>query len=55
VGRRIGVLYLAVALLAGLGQIEFRARRAGPAILVSVAFEVLLLLGFGWLLLAPAR
>jgi len=80
VGRRIGVIYLAVALLAflvrsttslevitnvsifaavanallaGLGLYEYRARRAGPAILISVAFEALLLLGFGWLLLAP--
>jgi hypothetical protein len=81
VGRRIGVIYLGVALLfflvrsidspelitivstfaalanallAGLGVYEYRARRAGPAILVSVAFELLLVLGFGWLLLAPA-
>jgi len=80
VGRRIGVIYLGVALLfllvrsteatelitivstfaalanallAGLGVYEYRARRAGPAILVSVAFELLLVLGFGWLLLAP--
>jgi hypothetical protein len=80
VGRRIGVIYLGVALLfflvrstestelitvvstfaalanallAGLGLYEYRARRAGPAILVSVAFELLLVLGFGWLLLAP--
>jgi hypothetical protein len=81
VGRRIGAVYLGVALLcflvrsttsvelitgvsrfavlvngllAGLGLYEYRARRAGPAILVSVAIELLLLLGFGWLLLAPA-
>ena len=40
VGRRIGVY-------------EYRARRAGPAILVSVAVELLLLLGFGTLLLTP--
>jgi hypothetical protein len=80
VGRRIGVIYLGVALLfflvrstestelitivstfaalanallAGLGLYEYRARRAGPAILVSVAFELLLVLGFGGLLLAP--
>jgi hypothetical protein len=80
VGRRIGAVYLGVALLcflvrsttspelitsvslfaalvnallAGLGLYEYRARRAGPAILVSVAVEVLLLLGFGMLLLAP--
>ena len=81
VGRRIGVIYLGVALLfflvrstespelitivstfaaaanallAGLGVYEYRARRAGPAILVSVAFELVLVLGFGWVLLAPA-
>jgi Kef-type K+ transport system membrane component KefB len=81
VGRRIGAVYLGVALLcflvrsttspelitsvsmfavlvnsllAGLGLYEYRARRAGPAILVSVAVELLLLLGFGTLLLTPA-
>lgn len=81
VGRRIGAVYLGVALLcflvrsttspelitsvslfavlvnallAGLGLFEYRAHRAGPAILVSVAVELLLLLGFGALLLAPA-
>jgi len=80
VGRRIGAVYLGVALLcylvrsttspelitsvsqfavltnallAGLGIDEYRAGRAGPAILVSVAVELLLLLGFGWLLLMP--
>ena len=80
VGRRIGAVYLGVALLcflvrsttsaelitsvslfavlvnallAGLGLYEYRARRAGPAILVSVAVELLLLLGFGTLLLTP--
>ena len=80
VGRRIGAVYLGVALLcflvrsttsaelitsvslfavlvnallAGLGVYEYRARRAGPAILVSVAVELLLLFGFGMLLLAP--
>jgi len=81
VGRRIGAVYLGVALLcflvrsttsaelitnvslfavlvnallAGLGLYEYRARRAGPAILVSVAVELLLLVGFGTLLLTPA-
>jgi hypothetical protein len=81
VGRRIGAVYLGVALLcylvrsstspelitnislfavlvnallAGLGLYEYRARLAGPAILVSVALELLLLLGFSRLLLAPA-
>jgi len=42
-------------LLAGLGVSEYHARRAGPAILVSVAVELLLLLGFGALLLARIR
>jgi hypothetical protein len=81
IGRRIGAVYLGVALLcflvrsttstelitsvslfavlvntllAGLGVYEYRGRRAGPAILVSVAIELLLLLGFGNLLLRPA-
>ncbi len=81
VGRRIGAVYLGVALLCfmvrtttsaelitsvslfavlvnallvGLGLYEYRARRAGPAILVSVAVELLLLLGFGTVLLRPA-
>lgn len=40
------------ALLAGLGLYEYRARRAGPAILVSVAVEILLLLGLGTLQLS---
>jgi Kef-type K+ transport system membrane component KefB len=80
VGRRIGAVYLGIALLcflvrsttstelitsvstfaalanallAGLGLYEYRARRVGPAILVSVAVEVFLLLGFGSLLVAP--
>jgi hypothetical protein len=77
VGRRIGAVYLGVALLCflvrtttsaelitsvswfavlvnallvGLGLYEYRARRVGPAILVSVAVEFLLLLGFGMVL-----
>lgn len=81
IGRRIGAVYLGVALLcflvrsttsaelissvslfavlvnallAGLGVYEYSARRAGPAILVSVAVELLLLLGFGNLLLTLA-
>jgi Kef-type K+ transport system membrane component KefB len=81
VGRRIGVIYLGVALLfyltratesrelitivstfaalanallAGLGLYEYRARRVGRAILVSVAFELLLVVGFGSLLLTAA-
>jgi hypothetical protein len=45
---------LANGLLAGLGLYEYRARRAGPAILASVAFEALLLIGFGRLLLTGA-
>jgi hypothetical protein len=81
VGRRIGAVYVGVALLcflvrsttsvelitsvsvfavvvnallACLGMYEYRAQRAGPAILVSVAVELLLLIGFGLLLLGPA-
>jgi hypothetical protein len=81
VGRRIGAVYLGVALLcflvrsttsselitdvsmfavlvnallAFLGLYEYRARRAGPAILGSVAVELLLLVGFGLLLLEHA-
>jgi len=80
VGRRIGAVYLGLALLcflvrsttsaelitsvslfavlvnallAGLGVYEYRARRAGPAILFSIAVELLLLLGFATLLLTP--
>jgi len=34
------------SVLAGLGVLEFRARRAGPAILVSVVVEILLVVGF---------
>lgn len=82
VGRRIGAVYLGVALLcfvvrsttsaelvtsislfavlvnallAGLGLYEYRAQRAGPAILISVAVELLLLLGFASLLLTPGH
>ena len=81
IGRRIGAVYLGVALLCflvrsptslalippvtlfavlvnalpvALRVYEYRARRAGPAILVSVAVELLLLLGFGTLLLTLA-
>jgi hypothetical protein len=41
-------------LLAGLGLAEYGARRTGPAILVSVAVEILLLIGFGRRLLTSA-
>lgn len=78
VGRRIGGVYLSVALLflfartassaqlitllstfgaiangllAGLGIFEFAKRRVGPAIFISVAVEVFLLVGFGRLAL----
>jgi len=78
VGRRLGVVYLGVAVilffgrtappsdlrvaicigllfsmvvLAGLGVFEFMARRANSLILVSVALEVFLALGFAWVLL----
>ncbi len=42
----------ALALLALLGLFEFRAHRAGKAILVSVALEVILAGGFASVLLA---
>jgi hypothetical protein len=38
------VAVLVNTLLAGLGLYEYRARRAGPVILVSVAVEIMLLL-----------
>ncbi len=37
-------------LLAGLGLYEFKVRRAGPAILVSVAVEIVLAAGYGMLI-----
>ncbi len=46
----IGML-VALAILAGLGLRELIARRVGPGILVSVVLEVLLIAGFGWVLL----
>lgn len=79
VGRRLGAVYLGIALmlflgryappsefrlvacigmsialvlLAGLGLIEFKARRAGPAILASVVLEGILAGGFASVLLA---
>ncbi|MBE0615091.1 MAG: hypothetical protein IH604_15570 [Burkholderiales bacterium] len=42
----------ALAVLAGLGLMEFKARRAGPAILASVVLEVILAAGFTSVLLA---
>ena len=44
----LGVMVVC-SLLAGLGLFEFRARRAGPAILVSVLVEILLVVGFAGL------
>ncbi|HEX2541158.1 MAG TPA: hypothetical protein VHM00_08755 [Caldimonas sp.] len=79
VGRRLGVTYLAFAivlllgsqappsplrsalsaamlvgllLLALLGVFELRARRASRGILISVAVEAVLALGFAWVLFA---
>lgn len=46
----VGML-MALLVLAGLGLLEFRSRRAGPGILVSVVLEVVLAAGFGWVLL----
>ena len=48
----IGVLF-SMLVLAGLGLFEFIARRANSLILVSVALEVFLALGFVWVLLKP--
>jgi hypothetical protein len=45
-------MIVALSLLAILGLIEFKARRAGRAILVSVVVEVLLAAGFAAELLA---
>ncbi len=47
----IGML-ISLVLLAGLGLVEFKARRAGPAILASVVLEVILAGGFASVLLA---
>ena len=46
----VGVLF-SMVVLAGLGLFEFMARRANSLILVSVALEVFLALGFFWVLL----
>jgi len=46
-----GFAIVANGLLAVLGMYEFLKRRVGPAIFVSVAVEVFLLIGFGRLLL----
>jgi hypothetical protein len=45
-------MLVALALLAILGIVEFRAKRAGKGILVSVALEVLLAAGFATALAA---
>lgn len=45
-------MFMALVLLAGLGLIEFKAHRAGPAILLSVVLEVILAGGFASVLLA---
>lgn len=39
-----------MVMLATLGIYEFRNKRVGPAILLSVALEIFLLGAFGWLL-----
>ena len=46
----VGVLF-SMVVLAGLGLFEFMARRANSLILVRVALEVFLALGFFWVLL----
>lgn len=47
-------LLFALLVLAGLGIFEFRARRAGAAILVSVAIEAILAVGFAWVIFVEA-
>ena len=47
-------LLFALLVLAGLGIFEFRARRAGAAILISVVIEVILALGFAWVMFVEA-
>ena len=49
----IGVL-IALVMLAVLGIFEFASKRTGPAILVSVALEVVLSAGFVWVLATGA-
>lgn len=46
----VGML-LALLILAFLGALEFKLRRVGPGILVSVVLEVVLAAGFGWVIL----
>ncbi len=43
-------LFFALSLLACLGLFEFKARRAGAGILVSVILEFILAAGFAWVL-----
>lgn len=43
------------ALLAGLGLYEYKAGRVGPAIFISVAVEVFLLIGYAMVLLSPGN
>ena len=45
-------MFAALTLLALLGLFEFKAHRAGKGILVSVALEVILAVGFALVLLA---
>jgi hypothetical protein len=46
----IGMLF-SMVVLAGLGLFEYKAQRANSLILISVALEVFLALGFVWVLL----
>lgn len=49
----IGIaMFTALTLLAILGLFEFKARRAGKGILVSVVIEAILASGFAWALLS---
>lgn len=47
----VGMLF-AMVVLAALGLYEYKAGRANSLILISVALEVFLALGFAWVLLA---
>ncbi len=49
----VGLLF-AMLVLASLGIFEFRARRAGAAILVSVVIEAILAVGFAWVIFVEA-
>lgn len=45
-------MFVALAVLAGLGLLELKAHRVGRGILVSVVLEIVLVAGFAWVLFA---